>query len=111
MLWPSIRGYGIPCGPALVRRPTGRGGRGAGGVSAAVYGGKALRWAGASAPLAAAGDGERLQGCSEKSLAEAADALDAIYKGKLLQAVCILEQAQRKTEEMVIEKDMTWDFP
>ena len=52
-----------------------------------------------------------LQGRPEKSLAEAADALDAIYKGKLLQAVCILEQAQRKTEEMAIEKDMIWDFP
>ena len=42
---------------------------------------------------------------------QTADALDAIYAGKMLQAVCILEQAQRKTEEMAIEKDMIQDFP
>ena len=48
--------------------PPGRGGRRTGGISAAVYRGKALRRAGALAPLAAPSDGERLQGRPEKPM-------------------------------------------
>ena len=54
--------------------PPGRGGRRTGGISAAGYRGKALRRAGALAPLAAPSDGERLQGRPEKPLAKAAGA-------------------------------------
>ena len=52
--------------------PPGRGGRRTGGISAAVYRGKALRRAGALAPLAAPSDGERRGGRGAEAWAGAA---------------------------------------